>query len=108
MKPIVSCRSAANWLSVIRPVSRPAIVTEPFVGRSRPPMMLSSVDLPLPLGPIRQTNSPGITVRSASTSARTTSSPSWCSFHAPRTSTTGASVAGTVSSTSTVDVMSAS
>ncbi len=52
-------------------------------------MMLSSVDFPLPLGPIRQTNSPGITVRSAATSALTTSSPSLCSFHTSEISITG-------------------
>src|SRR5215468_24886 len=36
----------------------PAIVTEPAVGCARPPMMLSSVLLPQPDGPSRQTNSP--------------------------------------------------
>src|SRR5215467_12343327 len=36
----------------------PAIVTDPAVGCVRPPMMLSSVLLPQPEGPSRQTNSP--------------------------------------------------
>ena len=60
---MVSWRSAANWLSVSFAVSLPATFTVPLVGRSRPPMMFSSVDFPLPLGPIRQTNSPGITLQ---------------------------------------------
>ena len=34
--------------------------TVPVVGVSRPPIMLSSVLLPQPLGPIRQSNSPRV------------------------------------------------
>ena len=89
MNPIVSWRSAAYWLSVSVAVSLPAILTLPLVGRSRPPMMLSRVDFPLPLGPIRQTNSPGMTVSSAAMSALTTSSPSLCSFQTSAISMTG-------------------
>jgi len=33
-------------------------VTVPVVGSNNPPMMLSSVDLPQPDGPIRQSSSP--------------------------------------------------
>src|SRR5258708_565570 len=36
----------------------PATITEPDVGLSIPPMWASSVDLPQPEGPSRQTNSP--------------------------------------------------
>ena len=92
---MVSWRSAANWLSVSVAVSLPATLTVPLVGRSSPPMMFSSVDFPLPLGPIRQTNSPGITCSSAATSALTTSSPSLCSFHTSEISITGARLLGT-------------
>src|SRR5690348_2759295 len=99
MKPMVSCRRDANWLSVIFEVSRPAISTVPLVGRSRPPMTFSSVDLPEPEGPIRQTNSPGRTSRLTFTSALTISSPSLCSFQASVTLTTGVSGDATLSVT---------
>src|SRR3954447_14180947 len=99
---MVSCRSAANWLSLSAAVSWPLITTVPLVGRSSPPIRLSRVDLPLPEGPIRQTNSPGSTVRCASTRALTTSSPSLCSFQAPVTSTTGSVVVCGVASSASV------
>src|SRR3954471_9090721 len=43
----------------------------PALGRSRPAAMRSSVDLPQPEGPTRQTNSPGSTVRSSGPRAAT-------------------------------------
>src|SRR6185437_8137673 len=102
---MVSWRKAANWLSVIFDVSRPAISTVPLVGRSRPPMMFSSVDLPEPEGPIWQTNSPGCTSRLTFTSARTISSPSLCSFQASVTLTTGAPGTATLSEADSVTVI---
>src|SRR6266542_4656871 len=63
--------------------------TVPLVGQSRPPIMFSRVDFPLPLGPIRQANSPGWTVSVASTRAFTTSSPSLWSLHTCSARTTG-------------------
>src|SRR5690348_14640346 len=102
---MVSCRRAANWLSVILEVSRPAISTLPLVGRSSPPMMFSSVVLPEPEGPIRQTNSPGCTTRLTLTSARTISSPSLCSFQASVILTTGPPAGATLSGAGSVTVI---
>src|SRR5258708_7562997 len=49
---------------------RPPTVISPVLGSSRPPMSFRSVDLPQPLGPTKETNSPGwistLTPRSAS------------------------------------------
>ena len=49
----------------------PLTMTSPVVGSMRLAMSRSSVDLPQPDGPISDTNSPGATVRSMSTSAST-------------------------------------
>src|SRR3954447_22663140 len=58
--------------SSLRPTSgSPASATSPSVGVSSPAMMLSSVDLPQPDGPITATNSPGVTVKSTPRNART-------------------------------------
>jgi hypothetical protein len=56
----------------------PKTSTAPAVGVVRPPTMLSSVDFPQPLGPIRQINSPRATSSEVSCRARTCrASPSW-------------------------------
>ena len=56
-------------------MSRPATMTEPRVGDSSPAMIRSVVVLPLPLGPMREMNSPSSMVRSRSCS--TTVSPNF-------------------------------
>ena len=53
------------------PASRPAIVTEPLVGRSSAPIMCSIVDLPEPDGPTMATSSPSSIVSDTSRSACT-------------------------------------
>jgi hypothetical protein len=45
--------------------------TVPVVGAISPPTTLSKVDLPQPLGPIRQSNSPRVMSSEVSRSART-------------------------------------
>ena len=58
MKPILSRRTRVSSSSD-RPARRsPSMRTSPEVGRSRPPMRLSSVDLPEPDGPTIDTISP--------------------------------------------------
>ena len=49
--------------------------TRPLVGTSRPPRMLSNVDLPLPDGPSRTRNSPARRMKSTPRSAWTSTSP---------------------------------
>src|SRR6266850_4083221 len=49
----------------------PSAWTRPRSGRSRPAMILSNVDLPQPLGPTRQTNSPSAMRSVTSSSAWT-------------------------------------
>ena len=56
-------------------MSRPSTETMPLVGRSRPPSMCSSVDLPEPEVPTTATNSPCSTLRSTPSRARTSVSP---------------------------------
>src|SRR5436190_4351750 len=77
-------RSAApaSWKNMTRslPAPRtgtPSNSTSPPEARSKPARILSSVDLPQPEGPTRQTNSPGATSRSmpSSASSRRASSP---------------------------------
>ena len=55
--------------------SLPSTVTVPEVGRSRPPSMCSSVDLPEPEVPTTATNSPFSTARLTPSRARTSVSP---------------------------------
>ena len=56
----------------IGPATRlPATSTAPTVGAISPPMTLSKVDLPQPLGPIRQRSSPRATSSEVSRNART-------------------------------------
>ena len=56
-------------------MSFPSTVTEPEVGRSRPPSMWRRVDLPEPEVPTTAANSPFSTVRSTPSRARTSVSP---------------------------------
>jgi len=68
--------SADSWNMTRRwrcgPVTgRPSAVTRPRSGRVSPAMMSSSVDLPQPLGPTRQTKPPGATRRLMLSSACT-------------------------------------
>src|SRR5258708_19605163 len=102
---MLSWRRAANWLSVMLGVFRAGMSRVPLVGRSRPPMMFSSVDLPEPEGPIRQTNSPRCTSRLTFTRALTISSPSLCSFQVSVTLTTGAPEGATLSEAGSVTVI---
>ena len=56
--PIRSRRSVVHSVSVNPRVERPSMRMSPSVGRSSPPIRLSSVLLPLPLGPMTARNSP--------------------------------------------------
>jgi len=61
-------RNRASPASLTRSIRSPATVTVPLVGRSRPAIMFSNVDFPLPDGPITATDSPGgICMRTPST-----------------------------------------
>ncbi len=68
-KPTVWARKRSMSFMVTR--SWPLTSTRPLVGRSNAPSMLSSVDLPLPEGPITATISPRRMARSTPSSART-------------------------------------
>ena len=62
-KAVIHGMSEKFWNTTIRSMpgrvtSRPSSTTPPRVGRSRPAMMFSSVDLPHPEWPIIVTNSP--------------------------------------------------
>ena len=67
--PICCRRNRASPVSLSRSIRCPATVTVPLLGRSRPAMRLSRVDLPLPDGPITATASPGAMSRRTSVSA---------------------------------------
>ena len=56
-------RNRATPVSLSRSTRSPATVTAPLVGLSRPAMRLSSVDFPLPDGPMTATASPGASSR---------------------------------------------
>src|SRR5271157_455030 len=56
--PTVASRYCASSLAVIRDSSLPATRIEPLVGRSRPPIRLSSVDFPDPDFPSKATRWP--------------------------------------------------
>ncbi len=75
MKPMRRLRSSASSSKSLSPIAWPSMVQVPAVGRSRHPMMLSSVVFPEPLGPITTVNSPGSTSRSTPRSAGTTVRP---------------------------------
>ncbi len=61
MIPTCRARNLASAASPRVSIRRPATVTVPAVGRSSPAMRLSSVDLPLPDGPMTATTSPAAT-----------------------------------------------
>ena len=67
--PICCRRNRAAPVSLSESTRCPATVTLPLVGRSSAAMRLSSVDLPLPDGPITATASPDATDRLTSSSA---------------------------------------
>src|SRR5579863_9985825 len=69
MIPTWRARNLASALSPRVSIRRPATVTVPSVGRSRPAMRLSRVDLPLPDGPMTATTSPAATLMLTSASA---------------------------------------
>ena len=56
-------------------MSLPSTLTEPEVGRSKPPSMWRRVDLPEPEVPTMATNSPASTLRSTPSKALTKVSP---------------------------------
>src|SRR6185436_18185583 len=62
-KPIVRRRKRASSVSPRRVTSTPSTAIEPPLGVSRPAMRPSSVDLPLPDGPVTATTSPAATSR---------------------------------------------
>ena len=62
----------------------PVIMTDPRVGVSMQPIRLSSVDLPLPEGPVTTTTSPAATSRSTSSSSTRRSRPSGTEAPRPR------------------------
>ena len=69
-------KSAKSWKTNARSgpgpaIGRPATRTSPAVGRTRPPMILSSVVFPQPLGPSRLLSWPGGIRRSTPRSAST-------------------------------------
>src|ERR1039457_1760254 len=67
--PTCRARNLARALSPSLSIRCPATVTEREVGRSSPAMRLSSVDFPLPEGPITAATSPAATSRLMSASA---------------------------------------
>ena len=69
MKPSPSRLNLVSSRPLRRVTSRPATTIWPAVARSMVAMQLSSVDLPLPLGPITAKNSPAGTLRSTPASA---------------------------------------
>ncbi len=69
MIPMWRARNRASALSPRVSIRRPATVTVPALGRSSPAIRLSSVDLPLPDGPMTATTSPAATPMLTSASA---------------------------------------
>ena len=90
MKPTVSRRKAVLPSSSRASTSRPATITSPRLGGSIPPITLSSVVFPEPLGPSRTTNSCGQISRSTSRRAWTATSPLPYVLATPRRRTSGA------------------
>src|SRR5687767_10812480 len=70
-----SARQPASFERDMSASSIPAIFSDPDVGRSMPAIRLSSVVLPLPLGPIRARKVPFSTSRSSRSSGLMTLSP---------------------------------
>ena len=87
-----AARRADSRRSLRPATSCPAIRTVPVVGRSRVPMMWSSVDLPDPDGPTSATSSPASIARSTSRSATTGGEPGY-SLPTPASSMTGLTTA---------------
>src|SRR5215469_14268261 len=90
--------SAASWNIK---ATLPSTWSVPLVGRSRPAIRDSSVDLPQPDAPMRQVNSPGATLSETSSRARTAAAPVPNTLETPdsvtaATPTSGASVAWVV------------
>src|SRR5438105_3547548 len=74
-KTVIQGKSAYSWKTIARSgpgalTGLPKASTVPSSGAMKPAMTLSSVDLPQPDGPSRQTNSPGATSRSMFSNAR--------------------------------------
>src|SRR5205807_3605237 len=74
-KTVIQGKSAYSWKTIARSgpgalTGLPKASTVPSSGAMKPAMTLSSVDLPQPDGPSRQTNSPGATSRSMFSKAR--------------------------------------
>src|SRR5438552_11856149 len=72
---VIQGKSAYSWKTIARSgpgalTGLPKASTVPSSGAMKPAMTLSSVDLPQPDGPSRQTNSPGATSRSMFSNAR--------------------------------------
>jgi hypothetical protein len=72
MIPTCRARNLASAPSPRVSIRRPATVTVPMVGRSSPATRLSSVDFPLPDGPMTATTSPAATLMLTSSSAGAT------------------------------------
>src|SRR5215469_14548428 len=68
--PIRSLRKRASPVSLSESIRCPATVTVPLVGRSRPAIRFSSVDLPLPDGPMTATDSPAATSKLTPSTAK--------------------------------------
>jgi hypothetical protein len=64
-----SCTRSRVAISTLLSTPSPATVTVPLVGLSSPAIRFSSVDFPLPDGPMTATASPGATCRFTSSSA---------------------------------------
>src|SRR5215469_2830104 len=75
----------------------PSASTSPVVGRNRPAMILNSVDLPQPLGPIRLMSPPSGIVRDTGSRARTVRPSRLKIFETPRTSSLPAPITPAVS-----------
>src|SRR3989344_3885077 len=74
-------RTWAKSDSLIKEISLPCNKTLPLLGKSKQPTRDIAVDLPLPLGPSKATNSPFLTKRVNPFSAATFTSPKEKSFH---------------------------
>ena len=72
--PTCRRRNLARPVSLSLSTRSPLTRIVPLVGRSRPAIRLSSVDLPLPEGPITARASPGATSR---LTRATAAAPSW-------------------------------
>jgi len=76
INPSLSFLNEEIWLSFNFVVSTPSMVTFPFVGPSKSPIMFSNVDFPEPELPTTSRNSPLLTLNETSRKALTSVSPS--------------------------------